>query len=462
MPRMSVSATMDDVADSEMSFGSCEGRDWSAASIGSGGPNSGAGNRKHLDGLRNKHWQCLQVLKKKSKTSTEFVKALVEGGDPESMERQNTADSVVNRLTTPVVDEDGVPLEERIVQIHEEATSYLVGLREAVEAGARQVEALQEQDLTPKVQELRAAAEASALELEQIKQQDAHIALREARQNMETCDKMGAQRLQDVQLAVERLKDVVRGQTREIEGLKAQASQQDLQAIEEALEAQGQGLLGELGPAMQGVCESVMATAELVRAQASDMDNLAQQIRGQQQETVDELQKLKMAIVMQARGDLGEVSHRSGDQLTNSPRKVATSPGKGFENAQLFADRGDATNSFQDWQSRGAPNGGRVPLEAVGLVAAVVVGAIFPLLLISVLRAVWTPAAVTVRTFVSAPQPRAPLQASPPRQPTGRPGGSFPARPGLAASAGCAALAVVAIANRRPRGRAAGQRRSSA
>lgn len=458
----------DDLADSEMSFGSVEnGPDqWSVGSLGSAnGAGSASGarvlagpgpqpQRKHTD-LRRNHAKCIEVLRRKaggegaSKLRSAFAAGAVAGqtaaafasagsdskamtGDgftrqitAEGMVRQSTSDSVgsdymlTRAVTMPAMESPSqecslasqvlVPelqkesskaeakeetllsevLVERVDELRQETIKDLASFRDVLEAQTRGLEAFREQDTPQQLAALRKAVEAQAGELNLLRAQETHVALRAARDSVETCDKMGAQRQQEMHIALDRLREALRIQSRELAVFKELGA--GVQAVQEGVKAQSLGLT-ELQPVTLDLCKELAAARQTLDTQAAALEGFAAQVREQHQEHLDELQRLRQGLLFQAQCDAMRA------ELETLRRREAQESAGG---QAAGADREGGRNQHV----------GRMPREAVPLAIAAALGALFPVLVSGALRAVWAPA-LTLTPSLRSTKARRPVPLS--------------------------------------------------
>jgi len=404
-----------DLAESEMS--SIDDRN-DLCSVGSFG-SAGSSNRRKLQGFRSKHAKCLQALKSKAEGGVpsdlslrmtpgdkmrlavnkqmlqlQAVSALSSGAS-----RQVTAESVSN-LSTELIDFDRaktLPAQSslaqtmnvsedanvrmllgRQVKAWEKAASDLRGIGEALSLQQGGIESLRPQDAKPQVVELNNVVGAQGQELEQLRLQETHTVVRYLKDSVETFSKLGSQRMEETQGAVDVLKAAIIAQSKDFEGLKLMGS--DFKAVQQSIGNQAQRL-NKLQPAIRELREELLRARAAVSARGGAMESLTRQLQDQRQDHLNEVQRLRVALRVQdersaaLRAEIAAIRQR---EVTTSLKAEDSSFGAG---ADPKAGRGfslDVPDKSCERIRQGRTTGLR--REVVQLVVAGFLGAVLPLL----------------------------------------------------------------------------------
>jgi len=319
-----------DLAESEMS--SIDDRN-DLCSVGSFG-SAGSSNRRRLQGFRSKHAKCLQALKQKAEGGVPSDLSLkmapadrmrlaankqmlqAQAVSALSGSRQVTAESLSN-LSTELNDFDRaktLPAESsfskaanveeadvcmllgRQVKAWEDTASDLRGIGEALWLQQGGLESLRPQDANPQVAELSNVVSVQSQELEQLRLQETHVVVRYLKDSVETFSKLGSQRMEETQGAVDVLKAAIIAQSKDFEGLKLMGS--DFKAVQQSINNQAQRL-NKLQPAMRELREELLRARAAVSARGGALESLTRQLQDQRQDHLNEVQRLRVALRVQ-------------------------------------------------------------------------------------------------------------------------------------------------------------------
>jgi len=205
-------------------------------------------------------------------------------------------------------------VEERLSELQQESKGQLAELQVLLETQAKELASSlrSQQEASSQLSELRSLLEAQAREIDGLRSQELHIGVRAIKESLETYDKMGARRAQEVQISLSDLQDLVGAQGRELQELRAQEVGTGLGAVKEMLDMQSQALL-QVGPQTQELRTALTVVSESVEAQAARINELRTQAREQHEERLEELRRLRAGMSLQQHeGLLGELdAHRT-------------------------------------------------------------------------------------------------------------------------------------------------------
>mmetsp|Transcript_57856 Transcript_57856/g.114755 ORF Transcript_57856/g.114755 Transcript_57856/m.114755 type:complete len:483 (-) Transcript_57856:91-1539(-) len=409
-----------DLAESEMS--SIDGGN-DLCSVGSFG-SAGSTNRRKLQSMRSKHAKCLQALKgktgggvpsdlslkmdpadrmrravNKQMLHARAVAALGSAGDVASsrqvtaescgsfsaalvdFERAATlpADGTFANAANDFEDADVRMLLGRQVKSWEDVSNDLSGIREALGMQQGGLEALSPQDAKPLIVELRNVVGTQGRELEQLHLQDTNVVVRSLKDGVEAFDKLGSQRMEETQGAVERLKAAIIAQSKDFEGLKLMGS--DFKNVQQSISNQAQRL-SKLQPAVRELREELFRARAAVSARGGALESLTRQLQDQRQDHLNEVQRLRVALRVQdersagLRAEIAAIRQREvavALQVEDSSFGAGSDPEAGRSHSVDFHDK-----SCEKIRQRQTTSG--VPPEMLQLAVAGFLGAVLPLL----------------------------------------------------------------------------------
>jgi len=406
-----------DLAESEMSSMGDPNDMSSVHSFGSAGSN----NQRRLQGFRNKHAKCLMALKKKADggvpsdlslkmapadrlrlattkkmLQAQVVSALDSGGgvgpqpgrqdtfDSEDLSdfdraRTTSAEAAFTQAADVAEDADDRVRLGSQVRAWEDAATNLNGIREALSMQQGGIDALRPQDAKPQVVELRSVVTTQGQELEQLRLQEVHSVVRNLKDSVETFDKLGSQRLEERQAAIDRLKEAIIAQSKDFEGLKLMGS--DFKAVQQSITNQAHKL-SKLQPAVRELRDELLRARAAVSARGNALESLTRQLQDQRQEHLNEVQRLRVALRVQderstaLRAEIAAIRQKS--EVAAALKVEDSSFGAGLDSTASGSNSMDLPEKPDRIRQRRTIGGMRP--EVVQLAAAGCVGAILPLL----------------------------------------------------------------------------------
>lgn len=402
---------MEDLADGiESEMSSIDDRN-DLCSVGSFG-SAGSASRRRLQALRSKHAKIMTLRKKadggvpsdlslkmspaermrlavgKQMLQAQAVSALTGG-------RQVTADSLSEELldfdrarTLPaepsfakaaddLEEADARMLLGKQIKAWEDAANDLRGIGEALWLQQGGLESLQPQDAKPQVAELRGVINSQGQELEQLRLQETHVVVRYLKDSVETFSKLGSQRIEERQGAIDRLKEAIIAQSKDFEGLKLMGC--DFKAIQQRITTQAQRL-NKLQPAVRELRDELFRARAAVTARGGALESLTRQLHDQRQDHLNEVQRLRVALRVQ---DERSAGLRAEIAAIRQREVAAAQSGSSFGagvNMKADGSHSDATDKSRERIRQGRTIGGLPRKEAMQLALAGFLGAVLPLL----------------------------------------------------------------------------------
>lgn len=393
---------MEDLADGiESEMSSIDDRN-DLCSVGSFG-SAGSSNRRRLQGFRSKHAKCLQALRKKA-----------EGGVPSDLSlkmapadrmrlavgKQMLQAQAVSALTgnRQVTASDSEELLDRAadrfeadarkvlgeqIKAWEDAANDLRGIGEALWLQKGGIESLHPQDTKPQVAELRSVISSQGQELEQLRLQETHVVVRYLKDSVETLSKLGAQRIDERQGAIDRLKEAIIAQSKDFEGLKLMGS--DFKGIQQRITTQAQRL-NKLQPAVRELRDELFRARAAVAARGGALESLTRQLQDQRQDHLNEVQRLRVALRVQDERSAGLRAEIAAIRQRESAAAQSDSSFGAGVNMKGDGSHSDVTDKSCERSRQGRKAGGLQRKEAMQLAVAGFLGAMLPLLVSGIPR----------------------------------------------------------------------------
>merc|ERR1712129_285406 len=263
------------------------------------------------------------------------------------------------------------------IKAWEDAANDLRGIGEALWLQQGGLESLQPQDAKPQVAELRSVINSQGQELEQLRLQETHVVVRYLKDSVETFSKLGSQRIEERQGAIDRLKEAIIAQSKDFEGLKLMGC--DFKAIQQRITNQAQRL-NKLQPAVRELRDELFRARAAVTARGGALESLTRQLQDQRQDHLNEVQRLRVALRVQ---DERSAGLRAEIAAIRQREVAAAQSGSSFGagvNMKADGSHSDVTDKSCERIRQGRTIGGLPRKEAMQLAMGGFLGAVLPLL----------------------------------------------------------------------------------